>query len=140
MILVDANVLMYAAGAAHPHKAPSVAFLRRVAAGEVEATIDAEILQELLHRYRSIGRWEEGRRVYDLTRTLFPTVVPVTAEVMDRARELMDGDETLLARDALHAAVVLTEGFEALCSFDGDFDGIQGIVRRVPGDFSSRRR
>lgn len=140
MILVDANVLMYAAGAAHPHKAPSVAFLRRVAAGEVEATIDAEILQELLHRYRSIGRWEEGRRVYDLTRTLFPTVVPVTAEVMDRARELMDGDETLLARDALHAAVVLTEGFEALCSFDGDFDGIQGIVRRVPGDLSSRRR
>lgn len=140
MILVDANVLMYAAGAAHPHKAPSVAFLRRVAAGEVEATIDAEILQELLHRYRSIGRWEEGRRVYDLTRTLFPTVVPVTAEVMDRARELMDGDETLLARDALHAAVVLTEGYEALCSFDGDFDGIQGIVRRVPGDLSSRRR
>ena len=140
MILVDANVLMYAAGAAHPHKAPSVAFLRRVAEGEVEATIDAEILQELLHRYRSIGRWEEGRRVYDLTRTLFPTVVPVTAEVMDRARELMDGDETLLARDALHAAVVLTEGYEALCSFDGDFDGIQGIVRRVPGDLSSRRR
>jgi uncharacterized protein len=140
MILVDANVLMYAAGAAHPHKAPSVAFLRRVAAGEVEATIDAEILQELLHRYRSIGRWEEGRRVYDLTRTLFPTVVPVTAEVMDRARELMDGDETLLARDALHAAVVLTEGYEALCSFDGDFDGIPGIVRRVPGDLSSRRR
>lgn len=140
MILVDANVLMYAAGAAHPHKAPSVAFLRRVAEGEVEAAIDAEILQELLHRYRSIGRWEEGRRVYDLTRTLFPTVVPVTAEVMDRARELMDGDETLLARDALHAAVVLTEGFEALCSFDGDFDGIQGIVRRVPGDLSSRRR
>jgi predicted nucleic acid-binding protein len=140
MILVDANVLMYAAGAAHPHKAPSVAFLRRVAEGEVEATIDAEILQELLYRYRSIGRWEEGRRVYDLTRTLFPTVVPVTAEVMDRARELMDGDETLLARDALHAAVVLTEGFEALCSFDGDFDGIQGIVRRVPGEVSSRRR
>jgi predicted nucleic acid-binding protein len=134
MILVDANVLMYAAGAAHPNKAPSVSFLRRVAEGEVEATIDAEILQELLHRYRSIGRWEEGRRVYDLSRTLFPTVVPVTAEVMDRARELMDGDEVLLARDALHAAVVLTEGFEVLCSFDGDFDGIQGVVRRVPGE------
>lgn len=140
MILVDTNVIMYAAGAEHPNKASSLGLLRRVADGEVEAMMDAETLQEILHRYRAIGRWEEGRRVYDLTRTLFPTVLPVTAEIMDRARELMDRDETILARDALHAAVVLTQGLESICSFDRDFDGIPGIVRRTPGELWVERR
>jgi predicted nucleic acid-binding protein len=132
VILVDANVIMYAAGADHPHKRPSVALLERVARGEVEATIDADVLQEILHRYRAIGRWEDGRRVYDLTRQLFRSVVPVTAEVLDRARRILDTDRRIMARDALHAAVVMSEGLEAVCSWDRDFDRIKGIVRREP--------
>lgn len=132
MILIDANVIMYAAGAAHPHKRPSVALLERVASGDVEATIDAEVLQEILHRYRAIGRWEDGRRVYDLTRQLFPSVVPVTAAVLDRARRLLDAVPRIMARDALHAAVVMTEGLEAVCSYDRDFDSIRGVVRVEP--------
>mgnify|MGYP001285130400 FL=1 len=132
MILVDANVIMYAAGAEHPHKRPSVALLERVARGELEATIDAEVLQEILHRYRAIGRWEDGRRVYDLARQLFRNVVPVTAEVLDRARRILDTDRRIMARDALHAAVVMTEGLEAVCSWDRDFDRIKGLVRREP--------
>jgi hypothetical protein len=32
-----------------------VALLERVADGELEATVDAEVLQEILHRYRAIG-------------------------------------------------------------------------------------
>ena len=132
MILVDANVIMYAAGAEHAHKRPSVALLERVARGEVEATIDAEVLQEILHRYRAIGRWEDGRRVYDLARKLFRNVVPVTADVLDRARRILDTDRRIMARDALHAAVVMSEGLEAVCSWDRDFDRIKGIVRREP--------
>jgi predicted nucleic acid-binding protein len=132
VILIDTNVIMYAAGAQHPHKGPSVRLLERVAAGEVEATIDAEVLQEILHRYRSIGRWDDGRRVYDLSRRLFPSVVPVTAAVLDRARRVLDGDDGIMARDALHAAVVMTEGLEAVCSWDRDFDRIRGLVRRSP--------
>jgi predicted nucleic acid-binding protein len=132
VILVDANVIMYAAGAEHPHKRPSVALLDRVARGEVEATIDSEMLQEILHRYRAIGRWEDGRRVYDLARQLFRNVVPVTAEVLDRARRILDTDRRIMARDALHAAVVMAEGLEAVCSWDRDFDRIKGIVRREP--------
>jgi predicted nucleic acid-binding protein len=64
LILIDGNIFMYAAGAEHPHKAPCVALLRRVALGETEAAVDAEVLQEILHRYRAIRRWEEGREVY----------------------------------------------------------------------------
>ncbi len=79
-----------------------------------------------------IGRWEDGRRVYDLTRQLFPAVVPVTAKVLDRARRVLDENRRIMARDALHAAVVMTEGLEAVCSYDRDFDSIKGLVRREP--------
>ncbi len=133
MILVDSNVLMYAAGAEHPHKAPSVAFLRRVAEDKLDAAIDAEVLQEILHRYRSLGRWSEGGRVYDLARQIFPVVIPITSEILDRARGLMDDYAGLSARDTLHSAVALESGSAALCSYDRDFDAVLGVKRIEPG-------
>ena len=132
MILIDTNIIMYAAGAVHPHKAPSARLLERVARGEVAATINAETLQEILHRYRAIKRWKDGRQVYDLARHLFPSVVPVSAEILDRARELLDHHTSLMARDALHAAVVMHEGFDAICSYDRDFDLITTLSRIEP--------
>ncbi len=132
MLLIDANILMYAAGAPHPHKLPSAQLLERIARGDVEATINAETLQEVLHRYRAIKRWNDGRQVYDLARQIFPSVIPVTSEILDRARELLDRHASLMARDALHAAVVMHEGFDALCSYDRDFDVIAGLSRVEP--------
>lgn len=133
MILVDSNVFMYAAGADHPNKAPSADFLRAVARREeAEAVVDAEVLQEILHRYRAIGRWRDGRRVYDAARRIVPTVLPVTAEVLDRSRELLDEHPDLDARDALHAAVAMLRGIETVVSYDRDFDDVPGIRRREP--------
>jgi predicted nucleic acid-binding protein len=40
-----------------------------------------------------------------------------------------------MARDALHAAVVMSGGFDALCSYDRDFDRIAGLVRRDPAEY-----
>lgn len=134
MILVDANILMYAAGASHRSKKPSIALLERIAAGTIEGVIDAEVLQEILHRYRAIHEWETGRRVYDLARRLFQVIVPITAEIVDDARALLDADGRLMARDALHAAVCLHIGAEALCSYDKDFDRIAGLKRVEPKD------
>jgi predicted nucleic acid-binding protein len=130
--LVDTNILMYAVGAEHPFKRPSIAFLGLVASGETEATIDAEVLQELLHRYRSINRWREAGEVYALTRQLFPLVLPVTAEIVDEAKRLMDRYDRLLARDAIHTAVVAVHDLAGICSYDRDFDGIKGLRRIQP--------
>ena len=91
MILVDANIFMYAAGAEHPHKAPSLAFLRQIADGRVEAAVDAEVLQEILHRYRPIRRWEEGRQVYALARRIVPMVVAITDQIVADARSAARG-------------------------------------------------
>ena len=132
MIPVDSSVLMYAAGTRHPHKQPSVRFLERVASGEVDAALDAEVLQEILHRYRAIGRWADGRQVYDQARRIFPVVVPITAEVLDRARALLDDHRSVMARDAVHAAVVSVHGLEGISSYDRDFDRIAGLKRSEP--------
>jgi predicted nucleic acid-binding protein len=134
VILVDSNILMYAAGADHAHRGPSLAFLEGVARGEIDAALDAEVLQEILHRYRALSRWHDGRRVYDQARTLFPVIFPVTEAVMDRARVLLDDHACLMARDALHAAVAELHAVTAICSFDRDFDGIPGICRIEPGE------
>jgi hypothetical protein len=132
VILIDANIFMYAAGADHPNKEPSRVFLERVAEGEIEAVVDAEVLQEILHRYRALHRWPEGGRVYDLARQIVPLVIPVTAEILDTARALLDRYPDLVARDALHAAAALVHRASALCSFDGDFDQIEGLRRIEP--------
>ena len=124
---------MYAAGADHPHKAPSVAILKSVAQGSVEAVVDAEALKEILHRYRALNRCTQGRRVYDLARQIFPAVLPITFEMVDRARILLDKYEGLMARDALHAAVVEINSLVGICSCDRDFDQITSIHRTEPG-------
>ena len=132
MILVDANVLMYAAGAEHASKEPSLRYLEAVADGRVDGVLDAEVLQEILHRYRAIGAWAGGRRVCDSARRIFPMVLPITAEVVDRARALLDRAAGISARDALHAAVVETYELEGICSYDRGFDRVPGLKRVEP--------
>lgn len=134
MIIVDANVFMYAAGEASPQKAPCIALLERISRGDVDGATNAEVLQEILHRYRSIGRWDDGRRVYDLVREIVVVVLPVTVETMDAARALMDEHAELCARDALHAACCRLAGARALCSYDRDFDIVPDLRRLEPGD------
>jgi predicted nucleic acid-binding protein len=107
--------------------------LERVAGGEIDAVLDAEVLQEILHRYKSINRWADGRRVYDLARRVFTAVLPVDSTAVDRARSLMNSHRFLCARDAVHAAVVLENGLDGICSFDKDFDRLTELRRAEPG-------
>lgn len=136
MIVIDSNIVMYASGRPHPHRAPSLALLNRIAAGEVDAITDTEVLQEILHRYRAIGRWEDGRQVYDLTRRILVTILPISVEVMDDARSLMEGRPELGARDAVHAAFAIACGASAICSYDRGFDALPGITRVEPGQLA----
>ena len=132
MILVDTNIFMYAAGAVHKYKLPSLEFLHNVARLEHECCINTEVLQEILHRYRSIGRWEDGKEVYSLTKKIVPLVQPVTAEIMDKTVELMNVYPTLMARDCLHAAHCILSDLDGICSFDKDFDFVAEARRIEP--------
>ena len=129
MILLDTNILMYSAGAEHPNKGPALQVLRKVAAGDMDATMDAEVLQEVIHRYRTLKRWPDGKKVFELARKLFPEVLAITGEVMDHAKRLADRDPDISARDAVHAAVVAVYKLDGICTFDADFDHIRGCQR-----------
>lgn len=123
---------MYAAGGPHPHKAPSAQLLKRVAAGDIEATTNTEVFQEILHRYRAIGRWEDGRKVYQLARRIVPGIEPVTVALLDVSFRLLERYPGLMARDGLHAATCQRLGPAKMCSYDSDYDVIAGLERITP--------
>jgi predicted nucleic acid-binding protein len=59
-------------------------------------------------------------------------VLPVTAEVVDVARHLLDHYPALIARDAVHAAVYRHHSLDGICSYDRDFNRIEGVRRVEP--------
>ena len=59
-------------------------------------------------------------------------VVAITDQIVDRARDLLDDDARLGARDAVHAAVVLQRGMDGVCSYGRDLDRIEGVRRFEP--------
>ena len=132
MILLDTCIVMYAAGKPHEHREKCQKMLKRVAVQEQLAGVDVETLQELLHRYRAAGLWQAGSSIYGLVRRTVRTIFPITSETTDAAHDLMNEYPELGARDALHAAVVFEFHLEAVCSYDTDFDQINGLRRIEP--------
>ena len=129
MILVDSNIPMYLVGAAHPNKdAARRALEEAVAAGESLCT-NAEVLQEILHRYTAIGRRENIDPAFDALLAIVDIVYPIERADVDRARRLLRTSQTLSARDAIHVAVMQGRDIDRILSFDSGFDGIPGIVR-----------
>lgn len=47
---------------------------------------------------------------------------------------MLDEHDRLMARDALHAAVVELFGYDGICSFDTDFDRFPTLRRFQPAD------
>lgn len=129
MILVDSNIPMYLVGATHPNKdAARRALEEAVAAGDSLCT-DAEVLQEILHRYMAIGRREHIDPAFDVLLAIVDIVYPIEQADVDRARRLLRTSPTLSARDAVHVAVMQGRDVDRILSFDSGFDGIPGIVR-----------
>ena len=149
-LFLDANIPTYAAGRDHPLKEPCREVLRLSARHTRSFFTDAEVLQEMLHRYLSLRRWPEGKRiVLDFAALMAGSVEPVTAEDVVRACDLADQyaarpGARLAARDLLHAAVMLRAEGEAakIVSADSDFDELaaEGIERLDPADIEVWRQ
>ena len=72
--------------------------------------------------------------MYDSTRRIIPFVLPITDEVLDCTRQLLDEVPDLMASDALHASVCRIAKAEGICTFDKDFEKIHGLKRFEPKD------
>ncbi len=137
---LDANVPIYAAGRPHRLKEPCAQVLMLAAERPEAFLTDAEVLQELLHRYLALRLWPEGRDVFhrfaDLMRE---RVEPVQAIDVEQAALLADELPELGARDLLHAAVLSRLGVQRIISADAGFDRLSEMERLDPTEVEAWR-
>lgn len=129
MIFIDSNIPMYLIGADHPHKLQSLELIERVINTRERLVTDAEVFQEILHRYDAIARREAIKPAYDLLLGIVDEVFAIELLDLQRARDILIGTKDLSARDSLHAAVMERHGVDQIMSFDRGYDEITSIQR-----------
>jgi len=129
VILVDSNIPMYLVGAPHPHKADAQRLLEKLITDRQRLVTDAEVLQEILHRYVAIDRRDAIQPAFDALLGVVDQVLAVDLAVVERAKNIVLGYRQLSARDAVHLSVMEQNGIDQILSFDSGFDGFPGITR-----------
>jgi predicted nucleic acid-binding protein len=129
VIFIDSNIPMYLVGAPHPNKADAQRLLEKLVSERRRLVTDAEVLQEILHRYVAINRRDAIQSAFDALLGIADQVFPVELAATERAKEILMGHRQISARDALHVAIMEQNGIEQILSFDSGFDGFPGITR-----------
>lgn len=129
MIFIDSNIPMYLVGGPHPHKVDAQQLLEASVAARERLVTDAEVLQEILHRYVAINRRDAIQPAFDALLGIVDQVFPVERAAVERAKTIVLGAAVLSARDALHLAVMEAHGIDRILSFDAGFDDVPGVVR-----------
>lgn len=130
MILIDANIFMYAAGRESPQREPCRRFLEKIVAGEGSAfCTDAEVLQEILHRYRSLKIPDIGFQLFDGVVQLGILILAVTDRSLREARTLLEQYPSLSTRDGVHLGVMREHGIEEVLSYDRGFSQVTWVKR-----------
>jgi predicted nucleic acid-binding protein len=119
---VDSNVPMYLIGAPHRHKTDAHVLIERAVASGERLVTDAEVLQEILHRYTAIGRRDAISPALKLTLSIVDEVYPIERADVLRASEILQSSAESSARDAVHVAIMERYGLRSILSFDADFD------------------
>ncbi len=129
MIFVDSNIPMYLIGAPHPHKTEAQVLLERLIASGQRLVTDAEVLQEIVHRYAAIDRREAIGPAFQLVLDVVDDVLPIEKADVLRAGEIVQSRALLSARDSVHIAIMERHGIRSILSFDADFDRWPGLKR-----------
>jgi uncharacterized protein len=129
VIFVDSNIPMYLVGASHPHKNDARRWLEELVGARERLVTDAEVLQEILHRYVSIKRPDAIQPAFDALLGVVDEVFSVDQAAVERAKQIVLGHRALSARDAVHLATMQIHGVKRILSFDRGFDGFPGMSR-----------
>ncbi|PYT77330.1 MAG: VapC toxin family PIN domain ribonuclease, partial [Acidobacteria bacterium] len=129
MILVDSNIPMYLIGSPHLHKTDAQRLLEKLIADRERLVTDAEVFQEILHRYVAIDRRDVIQPAFDALLGVVDEVLIVDGRAVERAKQIVLGYRQLSARDALHLSVMEQNGIRQIASFDSGFDAFPGIAR-----------
>ena len=129
MIFIDSNIPIYLIGAAHPHKAEAQVLLERLITAGERLVTDAEVLQEILHRYTAIDTQEAIGPAFQVVLGIVDDVFAIEKADVLRAGEIAQNRTLLSACDAVHIAVMERRGVRSILSFDSDFDRWPGLKR-----------
>lgn len=120
---------MYLVGAPHAHKTDAQRLLEKLVTARQRLATDAEVLQEILHRYVAINRRDAIQPAFDALLGIVDEVLPIEQAVAERAKQIVLAYRQLSARDGMHLAVMQRNGIERILSFDSGFDSFPGITR-----------
>ena len=129
MIFVDSNIPMYLVGAPHPNKDVARRLLEQCIAHGERLVADAEVMQEILHRYVSINRRDAIQPAFDALLGVVDHLYPIESADVEGAKKLLLGLGSLSARDAVHVAIMKRYEIDRILSFDAGFDSVQWIDR-----------
>ena len=122
LVFVDSNTSLEASTRTRP------ILEHHIAEGERLGT-DAEVLQEILHRYTAMDRRDAIQPAFDALLGVADHVFPVELEDVERAKVILMGRPRASARGAIHVAVMERHGIGRIVSFDGGLDCFPGITR-----------
>ncbi len=129
MILIDSDISMYLVFAPHPHQVDAQRWMEKLLSERERLVTDAEVLQEILHRYMAINRRDAIQPAFDSLLGVVDEVLTVDRATVERAKLIVFGHRHLSARHALHLAVMEQHGIEKILTFDSGFDGFPGVTR-----------
>ena len=95
---------------------------------------DAEVLQEILHRYTANRRRDAIQPAFNAMLGVVDEVFPVELPDVEGARDILLGQSErssrdALHRDALHTAIMKRCGVRHILTFDVSFDRVPGVER-----------
>ena len=120
---------MYLVGSDHGRKLDTRRVIERLLSNGRRLVSDAEVLQEILHRYICIKRLDAIQPAFDALLEIVDEVISVDRAVVEHARQIALGYRHLSARDAVHLAVMQRHQISEIFSFDSGFDAFPGITR-----------
>lgn len=127
MIFIDSNIPMYLVGTPHQNKDAARRLLEAAIERAERLVTDAEVLQEILHRYTAIRRPDAIQPAFNALLGIVDEVFPIEGQDVERARDVLLGESGLSSRDALHVAIMRRHGVRRILTFDTAFDRAPGV-------------
>ena len=133
LILIDTNIPMYVWGKPHSLSEHSRQVLRLSEERPQAFFTDAEVLQEMLHRYIAVRQWPAaGPAIVAFAKVMSGRIEPLFGEDVLHAAKLADCYPALSARDLIHVAIAVRAGATHIVSADTAFDVVTEIERLDP--------